>query len=265
MNQVVLITGATSGIGKATAELLAQMGYRVYGTGRNVTNGDVCNGVTFVKMDVRDEESVRACVEYIIQTAGRVDVLVNNAGFGISGAVEDTDTEVMQSQLDVNLVGVHRVTRAVLPIMRKQGGGRIVNVSSVAGFVAIPFQAFYSVSKYGVEAYSRALEREVHKFGIKVTLVQPGDTKTGFTAGRVHVGQSSQTYAAAANRSVAKMEQDEQSGGSPVAVARVIAKIIKRRNPPVSVCVGLGYKTIKALLKLLPERLVRFVVGVLYT
>ena len=159
---IILITGATSGIGKATAELFCENGYTVYGTGRKAAVGTITqhpNGgsITMLPLDVTDDTSVQNCIEQIMLREGKIDILVNNAGFGIAGAIEETSVEQMRMQLETNLFGVHRMCKEVLPVMRKQGYGKIINISSVAGFIAIPYQAFYSVSKFGIEGYSRAL------------------------------------------------------------------------------------------------------------
>ncbi len=262
--KVVLVTGATSGIGKACAEMLAKKGYVVYGTGRR-ENGETKNGVKLIALDVNSDESVSKCIETVLNDHGRIDVLVNNAGIGIAGSIEDTSIEEMEKQLSTNLFGVHRMCKAVLPIMRKQKCGRIINISSVAGFLSIPFQGFYSVSKFGVEAYSRALRNEVAEFGIKVSLVQPGDTKTGFTGERVTVKEGmSSAYGEKLKNSVGRMEHDEQNGASPDAVAKVVLRAITKKNPPVSATVGFQYKAIKALNKVFPERFVSFVIRKLY-
>lgn len=263
--KVVLVTGASSGIGKAAAKLFYEKGYIVYGTSRReaVESSD---GIAMLKLDVTDDASVQDCVQQVLQREGQIDVLVNNAGYGIAGAVEDTSAEEVKSQLETNLVGLHRMCAAVLPVMRRQGGGKIINISSVAGFIAIPYQAFYSVSKYAVEGYSRALRNEVAQFGIRVTIIQPGDTKTGFTKGRVTASGSGKdsAYYERVCKSVARMERDEQNGASPESVAKVIFRAAQAKNPPVAVAVGAPYKLIKFALRLMPERFVSFVLGKLY-
>ncbi len=263
-NLIILVTGATSGIGKATAGLLASKGFTVYGTGRKAS-GETVDGVVMLPLDVTNDESARNCVEEIIRREGRIDVLVNNAGYGIAGSIENTSVDEMRQQLETNLFGVHRMTKLVLPYMREQKSGRIVNISSVAGFISIPFQAFYSVSKYGVEAYSRALRCEVAEFGIKVSMVQPGDTKTGFTGERKTVKDGmTGVYGEKLQQSVKRMAHDEQTGRDPIFIARAVLKTIKRKNPPVSLTVGIEYKAIKALSKVLPEKLVSFAIRKLY-
>lgn len=264
--RIVLITGATSGIGKAAAELFYANGYKVYGTGRRVLPSvSADEGIVMLPLDVTDDASVERCVDEIIRREGRLDILINNAGFGIAGAVEETDISQMRSQLETNLFGVHRMCKKVLPIMREQCGGRIINISSVAGFIAIPYQAFYSVSKYGIEGYSRALRAEAMQFGIKVTLIQPGDTKTGFTDGRITVSSNnSDAYTKKMNSSVKRMEHDEQNGASPVKIAKAILKTAQSKHPPVSKAVGLQYKLIKGAVKILPERLVAAAIKKMY-
>ncbi len=267
--QIVLITGATSGIGKEAAELLAKNGYTVYGTGRSA-KGDVVNtyenggSLTLLPLDVTNDASAEACVEKIVKKEGRIDALINNAGFGIAGSVEDTTVEEMRGQLETNLFGVHRMVRLVLPVMRKNGYGRIVNISSVAGYIAIPYQTFYTVSKYGIEGYSRALAAEVGGFGIKVVLIQPGDTKTGFTKDRVTVKNVSEAYREKLDESIKRMAHDEQNGTDPKVTAKKILKAVRRKHPPTSITVGWQYKLIKFAMHILPERLVGFVVKLLY-
>ena len=267
---IILITGATSGIGKATAEFFCENGYTVYGTGRKAAVGTITqhpNGgsITMLSLDVTNDVSVQNCIEQIMLREGKIDILVNNAGFGIAGAIEETSMEQMRMQLETNLFGVHRMCKEVLPVMRKQGYGKIINISSVAGFIAIPYQAFYSVSKFGIEGYSRALREETARFGINVTLIQPGDTKTGFTNGRITVSnEKSDAYSQKMNLSVKRMEHDEQNGASPAKVARAIFKTAKSKHPPVSRTVGFQYKLIKTALRILPEKLAAFAVRKLY-
>lgn len=267
--KIVLITGASSGIGKAAAGLFADNGFIVYGTSRRAINETVYESpkggkIVMIRLDVNNDASVDECVKKIVENEGKIDLLINNAGFGIAGAIEDTLTEDMKAQLETNLFGVHRVTRAVLPVMRENRCGKIINVSSVAGFLSIPYQAFYSVSKYGVEAYSRALRCEVKPFGIDVAMVQPGDTKTGFTGERVTVTDESSVYSDKLRASVKRMAHDEQNGASPESIAKVILRMAKRKHMPVSVTVGLQYKVIKLVLRFLPERFVSFVIRKMY-
>ncbi|MBE5817275.1 MAG: SDR family NAD(P)-dependent oxidoreductase, partial [Clostridiales bacterium] len=180
MNKVVLVTGASSGIGFACAEYFASKGLKVYGTTRRLSEGKAYpKGVTMLELDICIDESVERAVNAVMKAEGRIDILVNNAGCGIAGAIEDTSVSEAQGQMDTNFMGIHRMCKWVLPYMRSASMGSIVNISSVAGFVPIPFQAFYTASKYAVEAYTRALRLEVKPFGIRVSAVEPGDTCTG--------------------------------------------------------------------------------------
>lgn len=228
---VVLITGASSGIGRACAGHLHEQGYRVYGTSRRpAASSDI--PFTLLQMDVTDEESVRRAVEQVVEAEGRLDVVMNNAGSGIAGAIEDTSIEEAQAQFDTNFFGMMRVCRAVLPVMREQGSGLIINVSSMAAFVGLPFQGLYSASKFAVEGLTEALKLEVEPFGVKVALLEPGDFRTGFTSQRrwVQAAQSGSVYEAPARRAVTVMEADEQNGSDPAEAARVVQRIIEAEN-----------------------------------
>ncbi|WP_343732943.1 oxidoreductase [Duganella sp.] len=177
-SQVVLVTGVSSGIGRAAAEQFAQRGCEVFGSVRNLSKATPIRGVTLIEMDVRDTASVQRAIAAIIGRAGRIDVLVNNAGMNMMGAVEETSVSEAQSLFDTNLFGLLRTTQAVLPHMREQRAGRIVNVSSVLGFLPAPYMGLYSASKHAVEGVSETLDHEVRQFGVRVTLVAPSYTRT---------------------------------------------------------------------------------------
>ncbi|UJW81163.1 oxidoreductase [Hydrogenophaga sp. SL48] len=177
-SKVVVVTGVSSGIGRAAAIRLAEKGCRVFGTVRNPAKAQAIPGVTLIEMDVRDEASIDRGIQNIIAQAQRIDVLVNSAGVTLLGATEETSIAEAQTLFDTNLFGVLRTTKAVLPHMRKQRSGRIVNVSSVVGFLCSPYMALYSASKYAVEGLSESLDHEVRQFGIRVSLVEPSFTKT---------------------------------------------------------------------------------------
>ncbi|UIF87760.1 oxidoreductase [Cupriavidus sp. UYPR2.512] len=179
---VVVVTGVSSGIGRVAAEKFAKRGCRVFGTVRSITKTAPFPGVELVEMDVRDEASVQLGIQSIIDQAGRIDVLVNNAGMNMIGAVEETATSEAASLFDTNVFGILRTTRAVLPHMRTQHHGRIVNVSSVLGFLPAPYMGLYSASKHAVEGLSETLDHEVRQFGIRVTLVEPAYTRTNLEA-----------------------------------------------------------------------------------
>jgi NAD(P)-dependent dehydrogenase (short-subunit alcohol dehydrogenase family) len=230
---VVLVTGASSGFGLATAEHLAKSGYCVFGTSRRATALAPYGAYQLLPMDVDDDESVRRGVEAVLERAGRIDVVVNNAGIGYGGAVEDTSIEEARAHLETNFFGAVRVCRAVLPTMRGQGSGTIVNISSIAGLVGIPFQAFYSASKFALEGFSEALRLEVQPFGIRVVLVEPGDARTGFTANRRRTAASLENpaYRALCDRALAVMEADEEGGFAPELLAHLVERIIRSRSP----------------------------------
>ncbi|MBO7051430.1 MAG: SDR family oxidoreductase, partial [Prevotella sp.] len=185
--KTMIITGGSSGIGKATAELFAKNGYKVYELSRRnpatpslAESGEICH----IKCDVTDAEACNKAVEQVIAAEGKVDVLISNAGMGISGAVEFTTTEDMRRQMDVNFFGAVNITQAVLPYMRKAKKGNIIFVSSVMAAYGLPFQAFYSASKFAINGFAQALTNEVRPFNVKVAVLMPGDVKTGFTDAR---------------------------------------------------------------------------------
>ena len=230
--KVVLITGASSGIGQACARHLARRGHQVFGTSRRPQPGTE-EPFEMIPMDVIDEDSIRQGVAAVLAQAGRLDVVVNNAGFGFGGAVEDTSIDEAQELFDVNFFGMLRVCRAVLPYMRERSAGTIVNISSLAGLIAQPFVGMYCATKFATEGVTEALRMEVRPFGIHVVLVEPGDTRTGFTANRrpTQASQAASPYADNMQRVLAVIERDENAGSSPEAVARLLERILRSRSP----------------------------------
>ncbi len=261
MNKIAIVTGGTSGIGKATAEALLKNGFTVYELSRR-ENG--ANGMNHLSVDITDENAVNSAVSYIYKKEKQIDLLINNAGFGISGAVEFTSTEAAKKLFDVNFFGMVNISRAVIPIMRNQGGGRIINISSVAAPIAIPFQAFYSATKAAVNKYTLALANELKPYGVSVCAVQPGDIKTGFTHAREKVIEGDDIYGGRISRSVAQMEKDEQNGMEPEAIGNFIAKIaLKKKVKPIFTA-GFSYKLVCLLSKILPYGLQNYIVGKIY-
>ncbi|MBQ6679452.1 MAG: SDR family oxidoreductase [Lachnospiraceae bacterium] len=259
--KVALVTGARSGIGNAAAKALKEKGVIVYTFGRTPFEEE---GIRFIPCDVSDEARVKEAVAEIIKEAGRIDILVNNAGFGISGAIEFTALEDAKKQFDVNFFGTVNVTKAVLPGMRAEGGGRIINVSSMAAPAAIPFQAYYSASKAAVSTYTEALRNEVRPFGISCAAVLPGDIRTGFTAAREKQAEGDEAYGGRISRSVARMEKDEQNGRSPEQAGKLIAKLaLKKRVKPLY-AIDFVSKCEVLLFKLLPARFANYIVGKIY-
>lgn len=257
--KVILITGASSGIGKACAEHLANKGYTVYGTSRKINSPTtVTNSLTMIPMDVNADESVGEGIDYLLEREKRLDVVVNNAGFGIAGAIEDTTIEEAKAQFETNFFGVLRVLRETLPIMRKKGDGLIVNISSIAGLIGLPYQGLYSATKFALEGLSEALRMELKKFRIKVVLIEPGDFQTQFTANRQKTidAQKDQAYQEDFARALTVIENDEQNGPQPQEIARLLEKIIKDPSPRFRYTVGpFSEKLAVFLKKIMPSQL----------
>jgi NAD(P)-dependent dehydrogenase (short-subunit alcohol dehydrogenase family) len=257
---VAIVTGASSGIGHAAAQRFIKEGYTVYGLNRGQGPGA---DVVYLSVDVTDAARVKEAIDEIWAREGRIDVLVNNAGFGISGAVEFTGLEDAKRQLDVNFFGAFTCTQAVLPYMREQGSGCIISVSSVAAVVAIPYQAFYSAAKSALNALTMALANEVRGQNIKVTALMPSDVKTGFTAARKKNEEGLSAYPNLQS-SVATMERDEQHGMKPENIARLIVRIAKKRHPKPLYASCPKDSVLVLLARYLPPRLVNWVVWQLY-
>ena len=228
----MLVTGASSGLGAATAAHLAGLGHRVYAASRRGTV-DSTSAALPLKMDVDDDGSVEAGVDEVWRHEGRIDVVVNCAG-----PIEDTPLAMAQAQFDTNVFGVLRVCQRVLPLMRRQRAGLIVNVTSIAGELSLPFQGIYSATKFAVEGLSEALRAEVRPFGIQVVLVQPGDFCTGFTDARRTVAADGSPYAARSVRALETAASDERAGADPRQLARVIERIVDSRRPKLRYVVG---------------------------
>ena len=261
MSKVAVVTGGTSGIGLHTAAYLQSQGCTVYTVSRRP-----CDDARFhhICADVTQEADVARAVKSVLDEAGRIDILVNNAGFGISGAVEFTDLATARRQLDVNFWGMAAMTHAVLPVMRQQGSGRIVNLSSVAAPAAIPFQTYYSVSKAAINDFTLATANEVRPFGITVCAVMPGDICTGFTNARQKIPAGDEIYGGRISRSVAGMEKDERTGMAPEAAGRFVGKVALRTSHKPLYTIGFVYRCCVLLLKLLPARISNWLVGKLY-
>ena len=259
--KVVVLTGASSGIGKAAAEILYKKGCVVYDLSRHDGNTE---GAKHIDCDVTSEEAVRAAIERVISEAGRIDGLLCCAGFGISGAVEYTTEKDALRQFDVNFFGVDRAVRASLPQMREQGGGRIVIVSSAAAVLPIPFQTYYSAVKSALNTYARALQGEVKPFGITVTALLPGDTKTGFTDARNASREGDDVYAGRITRSVGRMEKDEQSGVPAEKVGALLARLATKKRVSPLVAAGFAYKAACFFPRFFPTAFVDKILASLY-
>jgi NAD(P)-dependent dehydrogenase (short-subunit alcohol dehydrogenase family) len=239
MSQVVLITGASSGIGQACAEYLGRRGYRVYGTSRHANPEGSQNpaGLTLIQMDVNDDASVARGVGLIVDREGRLDVVVNNAGISLVGPIEDATIGEAKLQFETNFFGVWRVCKAALPLMRERGSGHIINISSMAGRAGLPYQGLYSAAKYAVEGMTEALRTEVRHFGIKVVLVEPGDSPTGLPERRLRICRTP-AYVLYYTNALAIYEHDERNGHPPEKIAPLIERIIRNPRPRLRYPVG---------------------------
>ncbi|MDZ7723476.1 MAG: SDR family oxidoreductase [candidate division KSB1 bacterium] len=229
-SQVVFITGATSGIGRCCAVYLHQRGHRVYGAGRGVQQEHEFD-FQALRMDVNEETSVQQAVNHVLEREGRLDVLINSAGIAASGAAEEVPDEAARQVMQTNFWGAHRMCRMVLPGMRQRKQGLIVNISSIGGLVAIPFQAFYSAAKFALEGYTESLRMEVAPWNIHVVLVEPGNFKTAITQNRKCYSDRSSPYRHRLERAEDVMASDEQSAPEPEAVARLVERLMHSRKP----------------------------------
>ena len=251
---VALVTGASSGIGQATARALAAGGYAVVGTSRNAAVAAPIEGVELVDLDVASDESVAGVVAWTVERFGRIDLLVNNAGVGGAGAAEEVSVDQAQRIFDINVFGVIRTTKAVLPHMRAQGSGRIVNVSSVLGFVPAPYMAVYAATKHAVEGYSESLDHEVRQYGVRVLLIEPGYTKTGFEANAMGADSPLQVYAAQREVFDRIMAASMEAGDDPALVATAIVAAATDGRPKLRYTVGPLTKRIGTLRRFAPAR-----------
>ena len=229
--EVVLLTGSSSGIGLATAAYLHFKGYCVYGTSRNAK---FKNDKRFIHMamDVTDINSVSRVIDHIIKDEGKIDVLINSAGYGFAGPIEETLEEDVLSQFNTNFLGTFRTCKTVLPYMRERGSGKIINISSLAGISSLPFQGFYSASKFALEAMSEALRMEISESGIHIVLVEPGNYSTQFTQNReIRFAGEKSHYGSAFKRTLQIIENEENNGPNPEEIAQLIHKIILKSKP----------------------------------
>src|SRR5437867_5602486 len=231
MEKVAFVTGASSGIGRATAALLAGSDYRVFGASRNIAGVKPIPNVEFLQLDVRDDESVKEAVRAIVSRAGRIDALVNNAGYTLIGSLEETSIEEAKQLFETNFFGVLRMSQAVLPIMRGQRYGRIANVSSVVGFLPAPYQGIYGASKHALEGYSESLDHEVRQFGVRVSAIEPGFTRTKIGRNGQLAKQPLVAYAGERNRVLDAIRESIANGENPATVASVVLEALTSCSP----------------------------------
>jgi len=264
--KIIFITGSSTGLGKITAEYLAKKGHTVIGTSRN---GSSVDSITIVKnqsypllvqMDVTDEQSIEKVIKFIHTQFGRIDVLINNAGIGISGPIEETPIDQAKMIFETNFFGTLNVIQKVIPLMRTRKKGLIINTSSIGGVLGLPYQGLYSATKFAIEGLSEALRMEVQCFGINVVLVEPGDFKTTFTHNRIKNSSKSSPYSESVKKTTEILEHDEQQGTDPIKLAYLIEKIIKKSHPKVRYRVGSFSQKFAASLKgVISDRIVQWI------
>ena len=261
---VILITGVSSGFGLETARLLSQQGHTVYGTVRRTV--EALPLVNYLNLDVRDKQAVSRAVNKVVEKEGRIDVLVNNAGMGIGGPLEFATEEEIRMQMDTNFMGLVNCVDAVLPYMRKQGEGKIIALSSIGGLMGLPFQGFYSASKFAIEGYCEALRLEVKSIGVKVVVLRPGDFSTGFTGSRKKVTDEAALEAYPLyGEAINKVEHDETGGLKPEVLARKISGIIRKKHPRDGYVIASLEQRLSVLLKkILPARWFDRILGSYY-
>ena len=261
---IILITGITAGFGKAMAERLTADGHKVYGTHRHAQ--ELLEGVTYIHCDATDDAQVEAAVKQVLDAEGRIDVFINNAGMGIGGPLEFSSLEDARRQMDVNWMGMVRFLHWVVPAMRSQKSGKIICISSIGGLMGLPYQGLYSASKYAIEGYCEALRLELRGFGVSVTVVEPGDFSTNFTAQRKsaagpEVAAAYPNYA----RSLASIEHDENTGLKPAYLAGKISKIVVSKRPPYNIIIASFLQKLSVWVKgVVPRRTFAWILSLYY-
>ncbi|TPQ15535.1 oxidoreductase [Streptomyces sporangiiformans] len=251
---VALVTGASSGIGRSAALALVEAGFEVVGTSRNTSKVTPADGVTFLDLDVTSDGSVAAAVGEVIERFGRIDVLVNNAGIGSSGADEENSVTQSQRVFDINVFGVMRMTKAVLPHMRAQAGGRVINISSILGLVPAPYMAAYAASKHAIEGYSESVDHEVREHGVRVLLVEPAGTNTPFEANTVEPDLPLQVYAERRRIADQVAVAVGKDGDDPAVVAKAIVAAATDSRPKLRYTAGSNARRISTARRMIPAR-----------
>jgi NAD(P)-dependent dehydrogenase (short-subunit alcohol dehydrogenase family) len=255
VQKVALVTGISSGIGLATATKLVNVGFRTFGTIRQTSRASqLPQGIELIRLDVRDDESVAAGIEEVLEEAGRIDALVNNAGTVLLGSLEETTIDEARELFETNFFGVLRTTNAALPVMRRQNYGRIVNIGSVLGFLPAPYLGVYAASKHALEGYSESLDHEVRRFGIRVSVIEPGFTRTNFNQNTQLVNQPLAAYSAERGLAQAAVAKSIAEGEQPATVASVVVEAITSRGPRLRYTGGREARLLSILRKYAPGR-----------
>ncbi len=255
--KIVLITGGSSGIGKSIGIFLKSKGYVVYGTTRSLNKYPAFNDFNLLELDVRDPKTIKTAIAQLLEKEGRLDVLVNNAGVGITGPIEETPHEEILKAFDTNFHGPIRMIKAVLPQMRKQKDGLIINITSIAGYMGLPYRGIYSATKGALEITTEALRMETKDFGIKMTNLAPGDFATNIASGRYHAPVlENSAYKKPYSNTLKLIDEDVTDGNDPIQVAHMVLKIMNTTNPMVHYKVGsFMQKFSLTLKKLMPDKL----------
>jgi NAD(P)-dependent dehydrogenase (short-subunit alcohol dehydrogenase family) len=253
--RVAIVTGASSGIGLVTAKALRRDGYRVFGTSRKAMS-DTADGITMLICDVTDDASVQAAVDDVLSRAGRIDLLVNNAGIGLLGGAEESSAAQAKAVFDVNVFGVLRMTNAVLPVMRRQRSGRIVNLSSILGLIPSPYNALYASTKHAIEGYSESLDHEVRTQGIRVVLVEPGVTRTSFEENITRPDQPLPVYETIRANAEKLMREIIAKGDAPEVVAATVVRAANAASPKRRYTAGKAAAQVRFMRRFLPESFV---------
>jgi NAD(P)-dependent dehydrogenase (short-subunit alcohol dehydrogenase family) len=256
-SKVVLITGGSSGIGKSIALYLKAKSFVVYGTTRNLKNYNDFLGFELLEMDVTKPETVASAVQYIVEKEGRLDVLVNNAGIGITGAIEETPHDEIIKVFETNFNGPIHTSKAVLPIMRKQGSGLIINITSIAGYMGLPFRGIYSATKGALDLVTETMRMEIKRFGINVVSIAPGDFATNIASGRYHAEVLEDSpYKSAYKNTLDLINEGVNDGEDPILVAKTVLKVINSKQPKTHYRVGTFMQKFSIRLKnMLPDKL----------
>lgn len=253
--RIVLVTGGSSGIGKAVAEYLSQNGFIVYGTSRSERKEENTSGVNMLQVDVTDETSILSAISEIKAKHGALDVLINNAGLGMAGPIESTSAQEVEEIFNTNVFGVFNVCRAAIPLMRDSGGGNIINITSIAGHFGLPYRGVYCSSKFAVEGFSESLSMEIKKFGIEVSIIEPGDFKTSINQNRRLAQNVDEKTYPNFKSALEQVNQEVEHAQDPILIAHKIEKIIKTKKPSLYYQVGTPVQKLSIFLKrILPSR-----------